>query len=282
MLYLDWQLEPVLLGLLVTISVAYYLSVGPLRRRLAPGEPYPVKHALVFGLGLVLLFLNEDSPLHDLAERYLLSAHMVQHLLLSYLVAPILLVGTPTWLLRASLANRAMLPIMRVVLNPLVTFVVFLLVMAFYHLPVVYDITIINTSLHHAVHIIILFASLMLWWPLMSPLAELPRPAHIVRMAYIFLVPVGQIPIFAAITFAPEPLYQVYANLPVRAFGLSVMEDQAIGGVIMKVMGIVAFAIPFIFTFFSWYRYEFGGGSDNHNPPPSPAAKPKEPARVKA
>lgn len=267
MLYLDWQLEPVLLGLITTMAVAYYLSVGPLRRQLAPKEPYPVKHALLFGFGLLLLFLNEGSPLHDLAERYLLSAHMIQHLLLSYLIAPLVLVGTPKWLLRASLANATMKPIMRVLLNPLTTFVVFTLVMAIYHLPRIYDLALVNTSLHHAVHIIILFASLMVWWPILHPIDDLGTTPFSLRMIYIFLLPVVQLPIFGGITFAPEPLYQVYAHMPTRAFGLSVMEDQAIGGVIMKVSGIIAFGIPFILTFFAWYRNE----TSQDRPPRGPA-----------
>ena len=273
MLYLDWQIEPVLIGLITTFAVAYYLSVGPLRQRLAPGKPFPTKRALVFGFGLVLLFLIEGSPLHDLAERYLLSAHMVQHLLLTYLVAPLLLVGTPAWLLRATLANKAVYPFFRVALHPLSTFAVFALVMYVYHLPRIYDIALINTSLHHGVHIIILFASLMLWWPTLSPLPELPRPPYIIRLAYLFLVPVAQIPIFAGITFAPEPLYQMYANMPTRAFGLSVLEDQAIAGVIMKVFGIVAFGIPFIATFFSWYRAELAPGRPEQGGKGSPDLK---------
>ena len=260
MLYLDWQIEPVLLGLITTLAVAYYLSVGPLRQRLAPGTPYPTRRALVFGLGLVLLFLIEGSPLHDLAERYLLSAHMVQHLLLTYIVAPLLLVGTPAWLLRAALANKTMLPVMRVLLHPLTTFAAFAAVMYVYHLPRIYDLSLINTSLHHGVHVIILLVSLMLWWPALSPLTELPRPPYIVRLAYLFLVPVAQLPIFAGITFSPEPLYQMYANMPTRALGLSVMEDQAIAGVIMKVFGVIAFGIPFIVTFFAWYRSELAPG----------------------
>lgn len=256
MLYLDWQLEPVLLGMIVTSATAYFLSVGPLRRRIAPGEPFPTRHALVFGLGLLLLFLNEGSPLHDLAERYLLSAHMVQHLLLTYAIAPIILAGTPPWLLRATLANRRMLPVMRVVLHPLVTFLVFSLVLSIYHLPRVYELALSNTSLHHTVHIVMLFASLMVWWPVMSPLTELPRPAFIVRAVYLFLLPVAQLPIFAGVTFSLEPLYAPYANMPVRAFGLSVMEDQQIGGVIMKVAGVIAFGIPFVVTFIQWFFSE--------------------------
>lgn len=256
MLYLDWQIEPVLIGLITTLATLYYLSVGPLRGRIAPKEPYPTRHALVFGFGLLLLFLNEGSHLHDLAERYLLSAHMVQHLLLSYVVTPLLIVGTPAWLFRAAFANPKMLRIMRVVFHPLVTFATFGLVMAIYHLPRIYDLALVNTSLHHTVHVIILIASVMVWWPIMSPIEELPRPPYLVRVAYLFLLPVAQLPIFAFVTFAHEPLYQVYAHMPTRAFGLSVMEDQAIGGIIMKVAGVVAFGIPFIFTFLSWYKSE--------------------------
>jgi len=261
MLYLDWQLEPVLLGMIATAAVAYYLSVGPLRKRIAPGQPYPTGHAIVFGLGLLALFLNEGSPLHDLAERYLLSAHMAQHLTLTYAIAPIILVGTPRWLLKASLANARMLPVTKVLLSPLVAFVVFTLVLSVYHLPAIYDLALSNTSLHHAVHIVILFASLMVWWPIMSPLEELPRPAFIVRMAYLFLLPVAQLPIFAGITFAPEPLYAAYANMPVRAFGLSVLEDQQISGAIMKVAGLIAFGIPFVVTFLQWFLSEDKGQS---------------------
>lgn len=260
MLYLEWQLEPVLLGLITTFAVTYYLCVGLLRSRIAPGQPYPTRHAIIFGTALLFLFLVEGSPLHDLAERYLLSAHMVQHLLLTYAVAPLFIVGTPTWLLRASLANAKTLPVMRVVLHPLTTFVTFALVMSVYHLPRIYDVALINTSLHHSVHVIILFSSMMLWWPALSPLKELPRPSYLVRLAYLFLVPVSQLPIFAGITFSPDPLYQVYANMPTRAFGLSVIEDQAIAGAIMKVFGVIAFGIPFIFTFFAWYRSERAAG----------------------
>ncbi|NLG08126.1 MAG: cytochrome c oxidase assembly protein [Deinococcales bacterium] len=256
MLYLSWQLEPVLLGLIVTLSVAFYLSIGPLRSRLAPGEPYPTRHAIFFGIGLVLLFLNEGSPLHDLAERYLLSAHMVQHLALSYIVAPILLLSTPAWLLRAALAGPRVLPITRVLLSPLVCFLAFTLVMSLYHLPRIYDLSLVNTSLHHGIHIVLLLVSFMVWWPIMSPLEELPRPPYIIRCAYLFLQPVSQLPVFAFITFSPEPLYQVYANVPTRAFGMSVIEDQALGGAIMNVGGELAFGIPFIVVFFNWYRNE--------------------------
>lgn len=271
MLYLNWQLEPVLLGGIVTAAVAYYLAIGPLRSRLAPGEAYPTRHAVVFGLGMVLLFLNEGSPLHDLAERYLLSAHMIQHLLLSYLVAPIILAGIPTWLLRVVLLGR-LAPVSKVLLRPIVTFLAFSLVMAIYHVPAVYDLSLANTSVHHAVHFVILIVSLMLWFPIMSQVPELPRPSHLTRLVYLFLLPVAQLPIFAGVAFSDIPLYSAYANMPTRAFGLGVMEDQAMAGVIMKVAGLFAFGVTFIVIFLAWYRSERGTDNGSHRKPMSPAA----------
>lgn len=238
------------------MAVAYYLAIGPLRSRLAPGAAYPTGRAVVFGVGLALLFLNEGSPLHDLAERYLLSAHMVQHLALSYVVAPVLLAGVPAWLWRTVLAGKRVLPVTRVLLNPLVTFVTFALVLGVYHLPPIYDLTLANTSVHHAAHFVLLLASLMLWWPLMSPIAELPRPAYPLRLVYLFFSPVAQLPVFAGVTFSPEVLYSAYLHMPVRAYGLDPLEDQALAGAIMKIAGLLAFGAPFIATFFAWYRSE--------------------------
>lgn len=271
MLYLSWQLEPVLLGGLVTAIVAYFMAVGPLRSRLAPGERFPVRHAAIFTLGMVFLFVNEGSPLHDLAERYLLSAHMIQHLLLSYAIAPIILAGIPTWLVRAVLLGRAE-PVSRALLRPLVTFLAFSLVLAVYHVPALYNLALANTSVHHAFHFVILIVSLMLWFPLMSTLPELPRPQHLTRLIYLFLLPVAQLPIFAGVAFSDIPLYSAYEHMPTRAFGLSVMEDQALAGVIMKVAGLFAFGIAFIVIFFSWYRSERGTDSTQRRLPMSRAA----------
>ena len=255
MLYLSWQLEPVLLGGIVTAIVAYFLAVGPMRSRLAPGEQFPTRHAVVFAVGMIMLFLNEGSPLHDLAERYLLSAHMVQHLLLTYAVAPVILAGIPSWLFKAVLLGR-MERVSRVLLQPLVTFLAFSLALAVYHVPAIYNLALANTSVHHAVHFVILIVSLMLWFPLMTTVAELPRPPFLVRLVYLFLLPVAQLPIFAGVSFSDGPLYSAYQHMPTRAFGLGVMEDQALSGVIMKVAGLFAFGIAFVVIFFAWYRSE--------------------------
>jgi putative membrane protein len=109
-IYAAWQFDPVLIGGI--LAVAWRTSWRPVRcdrgsRRASPTTP---GGAAWFYGALVLFFVVEGSPLHDLAERYLLSAHMVQHLLLSYVVARMLIVGVPAWLWRAMLTHPRVYP----------------------------------------------------------------------------------------------------------------------------------------------------------------------------
>ncbi|UCH27408.1 MAG: cytochrome c oxidase assembly protein [Trueperaceae bacterium] len=254
-LYLTWQFDPVLVGGLVTLAVCYGLAVGPLRSRLAPNEHVPTGKVVWFFSGVIVLFLVEGSPLHDLAERYLFSAHMLQHLLISYLVAPIILWGLPSWVLRPLLLNRVVKPVARSITTPLSTFFLFNFFFSVWHLPTIYEGALANSTLHHSEHFIFLLSSLLLWWPLMSPLSELPRPTYLVQLVYLFLIPIAQLPVFAAVTFADTALYPTYVEAP-RLFFRTALIDQAVGGALMKVISLFAFGIPFIVIFFRWYRSE--------------------------
>jgi len=255
--YATWQFDPVLIGGILAVALAYFLATGPLRERLAPGEPFRAGQAAWFYGALALFYVVEGSPLHDLAERYLLSAHMVQHLLLSFVVARMLIVGVPAWLWRAMLTNRRVFPLARVALRPVVTFTVFSLFFALWHVPVIYQAALMNPTLHHVEHLVFLVTAIMVWWPILSPIEELPRAPYLVRLAYLFTLPIAQLPVFAGITFSPEVVYPIYAMAP-RAFGLSALADQALAGAIMKVFGLLFFGVPFTRIFFEWYRRENG------------------------
>lgn len=256
MVFATWQFDPVLIGGILTVAFAYFLATGPLRERLTR-EPFERARAWTFYAALLLFFVVEGSPLHDLAERYLLSAHMVQHLLLSYVVARLLIVGVPTWLWRALLTHPRVFPISRVMLRPIVTFTVFSAFFAIWHVPVIYQAALMNATLHHIEHLVFLLTAIMLWWPILSPLEELPRASYMTRLVYLFTLPIAQLPVFAGITFNPDVVYPMYAMAP-RAFGLSAIEDQALAGAIMKVFGLLFFSVPFTRIFFEWYQRENG------------------------
>lgn len=251
---IGWQFDPVLIGSLVTLGVCYALAVGPLRERLAPGAPFPKGRALVFGLGLLLTYLTEGSPLHDIAERYLFSAHMAQHLLISYLCTPLLMLGVPSWLWRVVLLNRGVFPLARLLLNPLVAGVSFSLAISLWHFPSIYEPALSNSTLHHTQHIIFMFFAFLSWWPILSPLEKLRSLPYGAQILYLFFIStVLQLPLFAIITFADQAFYPTYIAAPRLLFD-SALADQQAAGVVMKVQAMLIFGAAIATVFLRWYR----------------------------
>jgi len=254
-IYASWQTDPVLIGGLFTALVVYLLAVGPLRARLAPGAPFPKRQAAWFSAGIAAMYLVDGSPLHDLAERYSLTMHMLQHTLLSYVVAPMLLAGLPRWVARPLLLAPGVRPVSRALLHPVVTFVVFSLAFSIWHLPPIYNPALTNSFIHHTQHLVFLTFSMMLWWPLMSLVPERPRLAPGAQLVYLFSLPIAQLPVFAAVTFSDYVLYPAYEHAP-RLLPLTALQDQALSGAFMNVAGQIAFGIPFVIIFFHWFRLE--------------------------
>jgi putative membrane protein len=253
-LYLGWQFDPVLLGSLITASVLYILAVGPLRKRLAPNEPFNRTRAFLFFLGIFVIYAAEGTPLHDLSERYSFSAHMVQHLILNYFAAPLLIWGCPTWLLRVMLLNRAVKPVATILANAVLASLVFNIGISLWHIPAIYDAGLQNSSVHHFQHIIFLTLSVISWWPVMSRIDELPRLGYGLQILYLFITStVLQIPLFGILTFSNQAFYPTYINAP-RVFMESPVDDQAMAGVIMKVLGLIIYTVPLIVIFYKWYN----------------------------
>src|SRR5437660_11747252 len=94
-----WHNEPYLIGGLIFLGWLYAILAGPFRERLAAGAPYPRNKAIAFYTSLLLFYLAVGSPLDQLGERFLLSAHMIQHQLLVYPCAILMLVGVPSWMI---------------------------------------------------------------------------------------------------------------------------------------------------------------------------------------
>src|SRR2546428_6866610 len=120
--WLDWHLHPDVVLLCVTLLGAYFYAINVLRPRLS--DAGRVKHSQValYLCGVLAIFITTGTPIHDLSEQYLLSVHMVQHLLLTLVAPPLLIAGVPSWLWRAMLGGRHVLPGARIVLPPLGTF----------------------------------------------------------------------------------------------------------------------------------------------------------------
>src|SRR2546426_10119387 len=118
--WLDWRLHPDVVLLCVTLLGAYFYAINVLRPRLS--DAGRVKHSQValYLCGVLAIFIATGTPIHDLSEQYLLSVHMVQHLLLTLVAPPLLIAGVPSWLWRAMLGGGPVLPGMRSGVHPVV------------------------------------------------------------------------------------------------------------------------------------------------------------------
>lgn len=251
---------------LVTLLVAYATalgSLGPTAPRPERVEPWRV---LSFVGGLLTLFLALTGPLGDLAGIFLFSAHMVQHLILTLAVPPLLLFGTPGWMLRPLLHSRAVRRVAYSLTRAPIALAVFSLVLGAWHLPLLYNLSLAYPSAHALMHVTFVLSAALGWWPIMSPLAELPRPALPLQLLYVMALGMPMVVVAALVTLAPEMLYPHYAAAP-RLWGLDPLQDQRVGGIIMWVPAHVVFVIPFTLIFFRWARAESDEGDE-----PAPGA----------
>jgi putative membrane protein len=249
-----WHNEPWLIGGLVVLGWLWAVLAGPLRVRLAPGEPFPRRHAIRFYLGLLFFYLAVGSPLDQIAERFLFSAHMLQHQLLVYPAAILFLLGLPHWMIDRVLAHRAVHRPLRIKTHPMACGLIYTAVISVWHRPDLYDLALRNKAVHVAEHLMFFGVAVLYWWPLLSPSRVLPRAAYGVQMLYIIAVLIGMTPVFAYITFSTDILYPTYEFAPRLFPTFSAADDQLLAGVMMKLTGMLVSFITFAVVFFRWYQ----------------------------
>jgi putative membrane protein len=245
--WIAWSIHPsTVVGLAVLAAIYFW------RARHAPaGVQLSVWRQLSFISALFVIFASLNGPLHDLSDDYLFSAHMVQHLLLTLAMPPLLIAAIPGWMLRPILQSRTIAAIARRVTRPVFCFVAFNLVIAGWHIPDLYNSAMANHNIHIVEHLMMMSAAVLMWWPLMSPLPELPRLAYPGQMLYCFLMSIPMSITAVYIAMADHVLYPAYAAAP-RVTGLTPMEDQLLGGLIMWVPGGLIFALIMTVVFFKW------------------------------
>ena len=215
-----------------------------------PAGPTRGQRAL-FVSGLLLMFLTLNGPIHDLSDYYLFSAHMVQHLALTLVIPPLLVLGTPGWMLRPALRVQWVNRWAHRLTGARTAFIVFNVVLAAWHLPPLYNLAMANHGVHIVEHLMFLVSATLMWWPLTSQMPELPRLAYPGQMLYCFLMTIPMSIVAFCITLADHLLYPAYAAAP-RMWGITPMVDQAAGGLIMWVPGTLFFLIVLSVVFFKW------------------------------
>ncbi|MFL5621473.1 MAG: cytochrome c oxidase assembly protein [Gemmatimonadaceae bacterium] len=240
-----WSIHP---STVLGIAALGALYIGAAKRL---GRRPALAQQAFFAAGLLVMFASLNGPIHDLSDDYLFSAHMVQHLLLTLVIPPLLLAGTPGWMLRRPLASRFIAPAARRLTRAPMSFVIFNLTIAVWHLPPFYNAAMAHHSLHIIEHLMFMAAAVLMWWPLLSQLPEFPRLAYPGQMLYSFLMSIPMSIVAVYIAMADRILYPAYSAAP-RVLALTPLEDQLLGALIMWIPGGIIFMIIMTVVFFKW------------------------------
>jgi putative membrane protein len=236
---------------ILAMSALYAWTMGVVRRRrrlAARGDGWRVTS---FVAAQLTLFLALNGPMDELSDTYLFSAHMVQHLLLTELWAPLTLLALPGWLQGDLLGLGAPGRWLERLTRLLPAFLLFNVVFTAWHLPLLYDWMVADERVHIVAHLLFMATSILLWWPMIES-APGRRPVSApVKMLYLALVGVAMMPVAGFISMATVLIYPAYVAAP-RVFGLTPLADQQLGGLIMWVPGSVAFWAALTAVYFRW------------------------------
>ena len=223
------------IALLIGVAVYVVRVVAPVA--VPPGVAAVTKRQrLCFVAATALLWVSADWPMHDIAEEYLYSVHMVQHLLISFVVPPLLLMAVPEWLARLIVVDGSRSArIIRRLVHPLVAGVVFNALQGLMHWNTLVELSVRSGPFHYAMHLLMFASALAMWTPVVGPLREfhLSEPA---KMVYLFAMSIVPTVPAAWLTFAEGSVYPIYDHAQ-RLFGISVAADQQAAGAVMKVLG---------------------------------------------
>ena len=252
-IFAEWS-PPLFLTTAVILSGLVYLRGWLLIRRTRPSQFTGLRLA-AFLLGLAILWISIGSPMDGFADA-LLSAHMIEHLLLMSFVPPLLLLGYPTvpllrglpraitvYLLGPLLRSPALRALGRFLTTPIVAWLAMNLAFLLWHVPRAYDFALEHERWHDFEHICFLGTSILFWWPLVRPWPESARPLGWHLLPYLVGADVVNTAISAMLAFCGRPVYTYYATQP-NVFGVSLLSDQVLGAVVMWVIGSLVFLVP--------------------------------------
>lgn len=223
---LPWNFDPILLAGFGVAAVAYlFLERG----QGGSGRP------LFFWLGYLCFLLALVTPVDAASDRYLVTAHMIQHILITMVGPPLILVGLP-------LGTARYLP--RFLGNPWLTVLLFNGVLLAWHIPALYQATLLNEDIHILEHLLFMGTAFLFWVPVVGPVAETRGIPPLMKIGYLALAGVPPTVIGMTLALAPFVAYPFYAVQP-RLFGdLSALVDQQLAGLLMFGLGNLIYFVP--------------------------------------
>ena len=260
----SWSFD--LPGVLLTLVLAGLYGWGFLRlRRHSPNFHFPAGHVVAFAAGIALLLLTLISPI-DAYSDDLFWVHMVQHMLLVMLIAPLLLLGAPATLALRAASPRVratyLVPLLnsralRFLTHPAIALFLFIGSIWIWHIPTLYDGAIGSEPLHFFEHGAFLGGALLFWWLIVGVDASRLRPKYVTRIAILILAVIQNLGLALILSTDGDVLYKTYERLAaIREWGPEALLDQQIGGGVMWVPGTMMLAVAVLVTAYFWAEYE--------------------------
>jgi len=260
--------------LLVTVGYFFFVTKYSLefkgRRSLTKSQ------IILFILSMLLIYIVKGSPL-DLMGHLMFYAHMIQMSVLLFIIPPILIIAVPEWLWRYIWSMPIIKTILTFFTRPIIALVLFNVTFSLYHIPFVFDVIKTTMWLHEAYTSLLFILALSMWWPLVNKVDINRSIVGLKKVAYIFASGALILPACALIIFNDSPMYAAYSdpNLWAQALtlcvpqstlasldlsgpemftSLSLVHDQQLGGVLMKIIQEIVYGIVLANVFFEWYR----------------------------
>lgn len=272
--------SPYFLLAMVVVLVGYYLLTVKFRHRFKDTEPLTTKQGIIFTSGIILLYAIKGSPI-DLMGHLMFYAHMIQMAFLYLVIPPLLVVGIPQWVWKKLLNITVIRALFKFFTKPIIALIVFNGMFSFYHIPLIFDVIKTDMLLHASYTSVLFVMAIFMWWPLINQVEVESRLSGVKKIGYIFADGILLTPACALIIFADTPMYDTFSDPsawaqalelcvsptilatlslsgPEMFSSMSLLHDQQLGGVIMKVLQEIIYGVVLFQVFFEWYRKEQG------------------------
>ena len=251
----SWTVNPVLAVIVFAAVAAYTFFTGPWARR----QPDPSRYRttgtqrFAFFLSMATLAIALGPPLADWSTWYFLTAHMIQHMLLTLVVPPLLLLGLPAWLVRPVLTrNRFVAWAGYRLTRPVPGFALAALAMCLWHVPGIMAAACTNAGWQTLELTSYLFTFTLFWWSINSPLPEWPKLNEPLQCLMLFLMMLPMVLVGAPVTLSSKPVYDHFTHYQSHMFSIGHETDSQLGGTLMWGVGMVGMLLPVTFIFLRW------------------------------
>ena len=249
MLNLSWHWSPIALIGLVMLCLLYAFGIRQARKGNVQGTPLQKRRIVAFIVAVVVMAVVFLTPIDTIARTQLFFVHMVQAVTLTTVCAPLLLYACPAWLLRPLLNQPLVQPVARALTQPVIASIIFNINFLAWHAPGLYHFALVHGTVYHVALLSFLLTSLLNWWPLIGPVRDFHKMTYPMQMLYAFLD--GQpVDIFAFLVVFSGVVFYPYYPVP-PPLGISSFADQAVGGALLLIPGLVDLVVMSP-LFFRW------------------------------